>query len=90
MVVLYMVQVVVAVLIVAIPLNDSSCSGLSDALLTQQCNISSLYSESCPNYWDAYDDQQCDLDPQYGPFCPGYRQQEDIGYFQEDQFDYGL
>jgi hypothetical protein len=71
------------------PLNDSSCSGYADALLTQQCNISSLYSESCPNYWDAYDDQQCDLDPQYGPFCPGYRQQEDIGYFQEDQFDYG-
>jgi len=71
------------------PLNDSSCSGYADALLTQQCNISSLYSESCPNYWDAYDDQQCDLDPQYGPFCPGYRQQEDVGYFQEDQFDYG-
>ncbi len=71
------------------PLNDSSCSGYSDALLTQQCNISSLYDESCPYYWDAYDDQQCDLDPQYGPFCPGYTQQEDIGYFQEDQFDYG-
>ena len=71
------------------PLNDSSCSGYSDALLTQQCNISSLYSESCPYYWDAYDDQQCDLDPQYGPFCQGYRQEEDVGYFQEDQFDYG-
>ena len=71
------------------PLNDSSCSGYSDALLTQQCNISSLYDESCPLYWDAYDDQQCDLDPQYGPFCQGYRQEEDVGYFQEDQFDYG-
>jgi len=71
------------------PLNDSSCSGYADALLTQQCNINSLYDESCPYYWDAYDDQQCDLDPQYGPFCPGYTQQEDIGYFQEDQFDYG-
>jgi len=71
------------------PLNDSSCSGYADALLTQQCNISSLYDESCPYYWDAYDDQQCDLDPQYGPFCPGYTQQEDVGYFQEDQFDYG-
>ena len=71
------------------PLNDSSCSGYSDALLTQQCNISSLYDESCPYYWDAYDDQQCNLDPQYGPFCQGYRQEEDVGYFQEDQFDYG-
>ena len=71
------------------PLNDSSCSGYADALLTQQCNINSLYDESCPYCWDAYDDQQCDLDPQYGPFCPGYTQQEDIGYFQEDQFDYG-
>ena len=72
------------------PLNDSSCSGYSDALLTQQCNISSLYSESCPLYWEAYDDQQCDLDPQYGPFCQGYRQEQDIGYFQEEeQFDYG-
>ena len=72
------------------PLNDSSCSGYSSALLTQQCNISSLYSESCPLYWEAYDDQQCDLDPQYGPFCQGYRQEQDIGYFQEEeQFDYG-
>jgi hypothetical protein len=72
------------------PLNNSSCSGYSSALLTQQCNISSLYSESCPLYWEAYDDQQCDLDPQYGPFCQGYRQEQDIGYFQEEeQFDYG-
>ena len=71
------------------PLNDSSCSGYADALLTQQCNINSLYDESCPYYWDAYDDQQCDLDPQYGPFCPGYSQQEDVGYFQEDEFHYG-
>jgi len=72
------------------PLNDSSCSGYSQALLTQQCNISQLYSESCPNYWDAYDDLQCDLDPQYGPFCQGYTQEQDVGYFQEEeQFDYG-
>jgi len=71
------------------PLNDSSCSGYADALLTQQCNINSLYDESCPYYWDAYDDLQCSLDPQYGPFCQGYRQENDVGYFQEDEFDYG-
>ena len=68
------------------PLNDSSCSGYADALLTQQCNINSLYDESCPYYWDAYDDLQCSLDPQYGPFCQGYRQENDVGYFQEDEF----
>ena len=47
------------------PLNDSSCTGYAQALLTQQCNITGLYSESCPNYWSAYDDQQCADDPQY-------------------------
>ena len=72
------------------PLNDTSCSGYADAYQTQQCNIDQLYSESCPYYWDAYDDLQCNLDPQYGPFCQGYSQEQDIGYFQEEeQFDYG-
>lgn len=71
------------------PLNDSSCSGYADALLTQQCNITDLYSQSCPNYWDAYDDQQCADDPQYSPSCAGYSQQESVAYFNEDQFDYG-
>ena len=72
------------------PLNDSSCSGYADALLTQQCNITGLYSQSCPNYWQAYDDQQCDEDPQYGPFCPGYRQEESVAFFDDEQADYGF
>jgi len=72
------------------PLNDSSCSGYADALLTQQCNITQLYSQSCPNYWDAYDDQQCADDPQYAPFCPGYRQQDSVAFFNEDNVDYGF
>ena len=49
-----------------------------------------LNDVSCAGYWEAYDDFQCDLDPQYGPFCQGYRQEEDIGYCQEEEyFDYG-
>ena len=58
------------------PLNDSSCSGYADALLTQQCGITGLYSESCPNYWQAFDQQECENDPQYAPFCEGYRQED--------------
>jgi len=72
------------------PLNDSSCSGYADALLTQQCNITGLYSESCPNYWQAYDDQQCDEDPQYAPFCQGYRQEDSVAFFDDEQVDYGF
>ena len=72
------------------PLNDSSCSGYADALLTQQCNITQLYSQSCPNYWEAYDDQQCDDDPQYAPFCAGYRQEESVAFFDDSNVDYGF
>ena len=72
------------------PLNDSSCSGYADALLTQQCNISQLYSESCPSYWSAYDDQQCDEDPQYASFCPGFRQQESVAFFDDRNVDFGF
>jgi hypothetical protein len=72
------------------PLNDSSCSGYADALLTQQCNITDLYSESCPNYWQAFDQQECDNDPQYAPFCPGYRQEESVAFFDDEQVDYGF
>tara|TARA_R100001594_G_scaffold22359_2_gene43453 strand:+ start:1923 stop:4172 length:2250 start_codon:yes stop_codon:yes gene_type:complete len=72
------------------PLNDSSCSGYADALLTQQCNITQLYSESCPNYWDAYDDQQCADDPQYAPFCAGYRQEQSVAFFNDSNVDYGF
>ena len=72
------------------PLNDSSCSGYADALLTQQCNITQLYSQSCPNYWEAYDDQQCDDDPQYAPFCAGYRQEESVAFFDDTNVDYGF
>ena len=72
------------------PLNDSSCSGYADAYLTQQCNITQLYSESCPNYWEAYDDQQCDDDPQYAPFCPGYRQEQSVAFFDDTSVDYGF
>jgi len=72
------------------PLNDSSCSGYADAYLTQQCNITQLYSESCPSYWDAYDDQQCADDPQYAPFCQGYRQEESVAFFDDEQVDYGF
>ena len=72
------------------PLNDSSCSGYADALLTQQCNITQLYSESCPNYWDAYDDQQCADDPQYAPFCAGYRQEQSVAFFDDSNVDYGF
>ena len=57
--------------------------------MTQQCNLSQLYSESCPYYWSAYDDQQCDEDPQYAPFCAGYTQEASVAYFVEDNFDYG-
>ena len=72
------------------PLNDSSCSGYADALLTQQCNISDLYSESCPNYWQAFDQQECDNDPQYAPFCAGYRQEDSVAFFDDEQVDYGF
>ena len=72
------------------PLNDSSCSGYADALLTQQCNITQLYSQSCPNYWQAYDQQQCDDDPQYASFCAGFRQEESVAFFNEDNVDYGF
>ena len=71
-------------------LNDSSCAGYGDALLTQQCNITGLYSESCPNYWDAYDDQQCADDPQYAPFCAGYTQEESVAFFDDNNVDYGF
>ena len=72
------------------PLNDSSCSGYADAFLTQQCNITQLYSQSCPNYWEAYDDQQCDDDPQYAPFCAGYRQEESVAFFDDSNVDFGF
>ena len=71
------------------PLNNSGCSGYAAAYLTQQCNITQLYSESCPSYWEAYDDQQCSEDSQYAPFCPGYTQEASVAYFIEDNFDYG-
>jgi len=71
------------------PLNNESCSGYAAAYLTQQCNITQLYSESCPTYWEAYDDQQCDEDPQYAPFCAGYRQEESVAFFDETNVDYG-
>jgi hypothetical protein len=71
------------------PLNSSSCSGYAAAYLTQQCNITQLYSESCPSYWEAYDDQQCDEDPQYAPFCAGYTQEASVAYYIEEEFDYG-
>jgi len=71
------------------PLNNQSCSGYAAAYLTQQCNITQLYSESCPSYWEAYDDQQCSEDSQYAPFCPGYTQQASVAYYVEDDFDYG-
>jgi len=71
------------------PLNNESCSGYAAAYLTQQCNLTQLYSESCPNYWAAYDDQQCDEDPQYAPFCAGYTQEASVAYYIEEEFDYG-
>ena len=71
------------------PLNNESCSGYAAAYLTQQCNITQLYSESCPSYWEAYDDQQCSEDSQYAPFCAGYTQEASVAYFTEDDFDYG-
>ena len=71
------------------PLNNESCSGYASAYLTQQCNLSQLYSESCPYYWSAYDDQQCDEDPQYAPFCAGYTQEASVAYYIEEEFDYG-
>jgi len=71
-------------------LNDSSCTGYADAFLTQQCNITDLYSESCPNYWQAFDQQECDNDPQYAPFCAGYRQEDSVAFFDDEQVDYGF
>jgi hypothetical protein len=70
-------------------LNNESCSGYAAAYLTQQCNLTQLYSESCPYYWSAYDDQQCDEDPQYAPFCAGYTQEASVAYYIEEEFDYG-
>ncbi len=72
------------------PLNNESCSGYATAYLTQQCNITQLYSESCPTYWEAYDDQQCADDPQYAPFCAGYRQEESVAFFDDTNVDYGF
>ena len=72
------------------PLNNESCAGYAAAYLTQQCNITQLYSESCPNYWEAYDDQQCADDPQYAPFCAGYRQEESVAFFDDTNVDYGF
>ena len=72
------------------PINNSSCSGYAAAYLTQECNITQLYSVDCPTYWEAYDDQQCDEDPQYSPGCPGYRQEASVAYFIEEEFDYGF
>ncbi len=72
------------------PLNNESCSGYAAAYLTQQCNITQLYSESCPTYWEAYDDQQCDEDPQYAPFCAGYSQEESVAFFDDTNVDYGF
>jgi len=71
------------------PLNNQSCSGYAAAYLTQQCNITQLYSESCPSYWEAYDDQQCSEDSQYAPFCAGYTQEASVAYYFEEEFDYG-
>jgi hypothetical protein len=71
------------------PLNDSSCTGYADALLTQQCNLSQLYSTSCPDYDEAYDELQCEEDPQYRPFCSGYRQEDSVAFFQEDDMNFG-
>ena len=65
--------------------NGGSLYGTS---VTIDCS-DPLNDTSCVGYWDAYDDLQCDLDPQYGPFCPGYSQEMDIGYYQEEYFDYG-
>jgi len=72
------------------PLNNESCSGYAAAYLTQQCNITQLYSESCPTYWEAYDDQQCAEDPQYAPFCAGYSQEESVAFFDDTNVDYGF
>ena len=65
------------------PLNDKSCTGYEDAFLTQQCNLSQLYSTSCPNYDEAFDEQECDDDPQYAPFCAGYRQEDSVAFFSD-------
>jgi len=72
------------------PLNNAGCAGYAAAYLTQQCNITQLYSESCPTYWEAYDDQQCADDPQYAPFCAGYRQEESVAFFDDTNVDYGF
>jgi len=72
------------------PLNNAGCAGYAAAYLTQQCNITQLYSESCPTYWEAYDDQQCADDPQYAPFCAGYSQEESVAFFDDTNVDYGF
>jgi hypothetical protein len=66
------------------PLNDTSCDGYADAFLTQQCDLSQLYSTSCPNYEQAFNDQQCADDPQYRPFCSGYRQEDSVAFYRDD------
>ena len=69
-------------------LNDASCSGYASAYLTQQCDLTQLYSETCPFYWEAYDDQQCADDSQYAPFCAGYTQEDSVAFFNEEE-NYG-
>jgi len=70
------------------PLNDKSCTGYADAFLTQQCNLSQLYSTSCPNYDEAFDEQECDNDPQYAPFCAGYRQEDSVAFFSDENMGF--
>ena len=70
------------------PLNDKSCTGYEDAFLTQQCNLSQLYSTSCPNYDEAFDEQECDDDPQYAPFCAGYRQEDSVAFFSDENMGF--
>ena len=75
------------------PLNNINCAGYADALLSQQCNITQLYSQSCPNYYEALQDQDCEDDPQSSPVCIGYTQphthiahsQIDFGFFDEQE-----
>ena len=70
------------------PLNAKSCTGYEDAFLTQQCNLSQLYSTSCPNYDEAFDEQECDDDPQYAPFCAGYRQEDSVAFFSDENMGF--
>lgn len=54
------------------PLNNSNCPGYAEAMFTQQCSISSLYSPACPGYGEAVFTQQCSYNTLYDPMCPGY------------------